>query len=452
MNTTDRRVLTSSLPRVAVVGRPNVGKSTLLNRFVGRREAIVEEKPGVTRDRREETADWCGRRFVVIDTGGWMSDPADPVDAAVRDQVAVALAQADVILFVVDAQAGISQEDAEAAKLVRRAGVPCLLVANKVDNEVAEMQLADLYALGVGDPLPVSALHGRRSGDLLDAVVAALPDEDEDGGPEPDELAEASVALVGRPNVGKSTLFNRLCGDERSIVHDAPGTTRDAVDTVVSLDGVPFRFVDTAGLRRKARVDDRTEYYSRVRAIQSLERADVALLVIDATAGITTADQKVAEEIVDAGRAAVVLLNKWDLLGREEKLSLADDVEDKLRFIAWAPVLRISARTGYNVVKLRAVLDRVLTNFRRRVPTADLVRTIEQAQAHHTAPMVRGATSRIRYATQARHSPPTFVLFANRRLGPDYVRFIENRLRDAYDFEGAPLRCKVKVSERQKKR
>lgn len=445
------RVLISALPRVAVVGRPNVGKSTLLNRFVGRREAIVEEKPGVTRDRREETAEWCGRRFVVIDTGGWMADPADPVDAAVRDQVGVAMSQADVILLVVDAQAGISREDAEAARLVRRAGAPCILVANKIDNEGSEAQLADLYGLGLGDPLPVSALHGRRSGDLLDAVVAALPEAPEDG-PEPDELAEASIALVGRPNVGKSTLFNRLCGDERSIVHDAPGTTRDAVDTVVEFDGTPFRFVDTAGLRRKAKVDDRTEYYSRVRAIQSLERADIALLVIDATAGITAADQKVAEEVVDAGRALVILLNKWDLLSREDKLTLADDVAEELRFVSWAPVLRLSARTGYNVVKLRGVLDRVLTNFRRRVPTADLVRTVEEAQAHHTAPMVRGATSRIRYATQARHSPPTFILFANRRLGADYVRYVENRLREAYEFEGTPLRCKVKVSERSARR
>jgi len=444
--TTTETAVSGRLPRVAIVGRPNVGKSTLLNRFVGRRVAIVQERPGVTRDRGEHDVEWSGRRFRVIDTGGWQARPEQAIDSRIREQAEVAIADADVALFVVDAQVGITDEDADAARLLLRSGVPTLLVANKVDGPVASADLSDLYRLGLGDPYPVSALHGRYSGDLLDAVCELLPAAE----PEPEDAAEASVAIVGRPNVGKSTLFNRICGAERSIVHDMPGTTRDAVDTLVEVDGVTYRFVDTAGLRRKSRVDDETEYYSRVRAISALERADVALIVIDATEGVTTADQKVAEEVLDAGRAAIVLLNKWDLLDTEHKEEVAWQVEEQLRFIDWAPVLRISARTGSNVGRIAAAIEAVLAEYRRRVPTHELFKVVDEAQQRHPPPLIKGKRpTRIRYATQPRTGPPLVVLFGNRRLAPDYLRYMENRLRDRFGFRGTPLRIKVRVNEKK---
>ncbi len=435
------------LPRVAIVGRPNVGKSTLVNRFVGRRAAIVEEKPGVTRDRAEHEVDWTGRRFVVIDTGGWEARPESSIAQAVRDQAELAVGTADVVVFVCDAAVGVTPEDAEAARLLRRAGIPVVLAANKVDGERAEADTADLYALGLGDPVAVSALHGRRTGDLLDAVVGLFPEPTEAEASEED-VGEVRVAILGRPNVGKSTLFNRLIGEERSIVHDAPGTTRDAVDTVVELGGCTYRFVDTAGLRRRSRVDDRTEYYGRVRALQALQRADVALLVVDATAGLTSADQKVAEEILDAGRSCVVLLNKWDLLDTETKMALPAEAADKLRFLSWAPLLRISARTGSNVGRILPAIDAALASYRARVPTHALVKTVESATARHPPRALGGGPARIRYATQVRTSPPSFVVFANRRLVPEYTRYLEHQLRDRFGFEGTPLRVRVRVQTR----
>ncbi|MBX7159183.1 MAG: ribosome biogenesis GTPase Der [Acidimicrobiia bacterium] len=438
--------MTAVLPRVAIVGRPNVGKSTLLNRFVGKRVAIVQERPGVTRDRGEHEVDWCGRRFLVIDTGGWQARPDDPIDTAIREQAERAIKGADVALFVIDAQVGVTGEDDEAARLLLRAGIPTLLVANKVDGPVGHADLSDLYGLGLGDPIPVSALHGRYSGDLLDKVLEVLPEVDDAVGV--DAGAEASIAIVGRPNVGKSTLFNRLAGDERSIVHDMPGTTRDTVDTLVELDGTTYRFVDTAGLRRRSRVDDETEYYSRVRALRALERADVALLVVDATEGVTFADQKVAEEVLAAGKAVVVLLNKWDLLDADAKAAAADTVTDELRFLDWAPVLRISALTGANVKRLAATLSQVLDEFRRRVPTHVLTKVVEEAQQRHPPPLIKGKRpTRIRYATQPRAEPPMFVMFANRRLQTDYLRYLEHRLRAQFGFAGTPVRIRVKVNE-----
>ncbi|MFN8102845.1 MAG: ribosome biogenesis GTPase Der [Acidimicrobiia bacterium] len=438
--------MTAGLARVAIVGRPNVGKSTLLNRFVGRRVAIVQERPGVTRDRGEHEVEWCGRRFVVVDTGGWRARPEEPIEAAIKDQAERAIEEADAALFVVDAQVGVTGEDDEAARLLLKAGIPTLLVANKVDGPVADADLSDLYGLGLGEPVAVSALHGRYSGDLLDKLVAALPEvevADDD-----DDVADASVAIVGRPNVGKSTLFNRVCGDERSIVHDMPGTTRDTVDTLVELEGATYRFVDTAGLRRRARVDDETEYYSRVRALHALERADVALLVIDATEGVTFADQKVAEEILDAGKAVVVLLNKWDLLDADAKAAATDAVADELRFMDWAPVLRISALTGANLKRLAATLSQVLGEYRRRVPTHVLNKVVEEAQQRHPPPLVKGKRpTRIRYATQPRAEPPMFVLFGNRRLPTEYLRYLEHRVRSRFGFAGTPVRIRVKVND-----
>lgn len=439
--------IVSRLPQVAIVGRPNVGKSTLLNRIIGRREAIVEEKPGVTRDRQEHVAEWGGVQFSVVDTGGWEADPGDPISVAVRKQAERAIAGADVIVLVCDAAVGPTDEDAAAARLVRKSGVPCILAVNKVDAAKAEADLADFWSLGVGEPRPVSALHGRRSGDLLDAVVDCLPDESSEAWAQTEgsEEVTASVAVVGRPNVGKSTLFNRLCGDERSIVHDAPGTTRDSVDTVVEFEGSIWRFVDTAGLRRRAKVDDRTEYYSRVRALHALARAEVALLVIDATEGVTLADQKVAEEIEDAGCAAVVLLNKWDLLDQHEKLSVAEEAAERLHFMGWAPVLRVSAKTGQNLHRLDSLLRAVLGSYRKRVATAAVTKVVEEAQQRHPPPVAAGGRARIRYATQVRHSPPTFTLFANRRLPVSYQRYIERSIREAFGFDGTPIRIAVRT-------
>lgn len=443
----------ATLPHVAIVGRPNVGKSTLLNRVVGRREAIVEEQPGVTRDRREHTVDWCGRSFVLIDTGGWEVDPHGPIESAVRLQAERAIADADAIVLVCDATVGVTSADAEAARLVRQAGIPVVLAVNKVDGPSAEYDLADFYGLGVGDPRPVSALHGRRSGDLLDAVLDALPVVNEADAAASLATAavavEAQIAIVGRPNVGKSTLFNRFCGDERSIVHDEPGTTRDAVDTVVAYAGHIYRFVDTAGLRRRAKVGDRTEYYSRVRAIQAVERADVALITIDATQGVTAADQRVGEEVEAAGCAAVILLNKWDLLDHDTKLDIPRQVGEMLHFLDWAPVLRISARTGQNMHRLHDILQTVLASHRMRVPTSAVTKVTEDAQQRHPAPISGGKHGRIRYATQVRHSPPTFVFFTDRRLPPDYVRYLERCLRERFGFEGTPIRLKMRLKEKK---
>lgn len=439
--------IVSRLPQVAIVGRPNVGKSTLLNRIIGRRDAIVEEKPGVTRDRQERVAEWGGVQFRVVDTGGWEAEPGDPISVAVRKQAERAIAEADVIVLVCDAGVGPTEEDAAAARLVRKSGVPCVLAVNKVDAAKAEVDLADFWSLGVGEPRPVSALHGWRSGDLLDAVVESLPDDASESSAQTEgsEQVAASVAVVGRPNVGKSTLFNRLCGDERSIVHDAPGTTRDSVDTVVEFEGSVWRFVDTAGLRRRAKVDDRTEYYSRVRALHSLARAEVALLVVDATEGVTFADQKVAEEIEGAGCAAVVLLNKWDLLDQHEKLAVAEEAAERLHFMGWAPVLRVSAKTGQNLHRLDSLLRAVLESYRKRVPTAAVTKVVEDAQQRHPAPIASRGRTRIRYATQVRHSPPTFTLFANRRLPASYQRYVERSIREAFGFDGTPIRLAVRT-------
>jgi GTP-binding protein len=349
-----------SLPVVAIVGRPNVGKSTLLNRIVGRREAIVEEKPGVTRDRKEVEADWGGRRFVLVDTGGWLAG-GDTLDEMVSAQAKRAMGEADAVLFVVDATTGVTEEDARAAEIARRVAPRVLLVANKVDDVSREGAIWDLMALGLGEPHPVSAVHGRGTGDLLDELVGGFPPEDEpvpgDGTePEDDDERVFAVAIVGRPNVGKSTLFNRLAGEERAVVHDLPGTTRDTIDTIVEGEDGPIRFVDTAGMRRRAKIDEGTEYYSLVRALQAVDRADVALLVVDATVGVTAQDQRLAERVDAAGCPLVLVLNKWELLDVEERSEVKRQVTDRLHFIGESPVLTVSALTGKNVHRLRPAL------------------------------------------------------------------------------------------------
>ena len=434
------KTMTEQLPLVAIVGRPNVGKSTLFNRILGRREAIVEEKPGVTRDRKEVEAEWQGRAFRLVDTGGWMPG-GDALDEKVSRQSEKAIAEAAVVLFVVDVTVGITTEDDLVADILRRNGRPVALVANKVDDTNRESAIWELLGLGVGDPYPVSALHGRGTGDLLDAVCSYLPEvaeEESDDNEEGEKIF--AVAIVGRPNVGKSTLFNRLIGDERSVVHDMPGTTRDTIDTIVETDDGPIKFIDTAGMRRRAKVDEATEYYSLVRALQAIDRADVALLVIDATIGVTAQDQRLAERIDAAGCPVVVLLNKWELLDSDAKDELGYQLSQRLHFIGESPVLKISALSGKGVHRLLPALSGTIADYPRRVPTRKVNQVLRQAQQAQPGP--HGA--RVLYATQGATDPPTFTLFANKEIPPAYLRYLERSLREAFSLGATPIKLRVR--------
>ncbi len=442
------------LPVVAIAGRPNVGKSTLVNRIFGRRMAIVEEKPGVTRDRIELKADWRGREFLLVDTGG-VIEHGDALERKVTDQALRAAKSADLVLFVLDATTGITGEDEAVAQLLRRTSDKVLVVANKVDSSRQELEAWELVRFGFGEPVLVSALHGRGIGDLLDVVVDRLPAATEPEGPaaEPGDLDAAdggtseaagedapAVAIVGRPNVGKSTLFNRLVGADRSVVHDVPGTTRDAIDTLVETEDGPLRFIDTAGLRRKARIDEETEYYSLVRSLAAIDRADVALLVLDAAEGVTHQEQRLAERVDAAGSPVVILLNKWDLLDTEARLALARDVEDRLGFLDYAPVIRISAMSGQGVHRVLPAIGAALEAYHQRIPTAQLNDAIKAIQAQHPAP---GA--RIMYAVQGAVDPPTVTLFSNRRLQPHYLRYVEKQLRERFALGPTPLKLRVRL-------
>ena len=434
------------LPVVAVVGRPNVGKSSLVNRILGRREAIVEEMPGVTRDRRSFIADWAGRRFEIVDTGG-LEPGAKGLERQVGEQAEVAIAAADVLVLVVDAVAGPDQDDRSVAERLRRSEKPVLVVAIKVDTGRDEPLAAEFYRLGLGDPHPVSALHGRGSGDLLDALVAALPEE---GGQERDVWA--SIAIVGRPNVGKSSLLNAMLREERAIVDSTPGTTRDPVDSYLALgDGRTIRVVDTAGMRREVQLKDPLEYFSFLRSRGTIQRADIVILVVDISEGVTGHDQRIAEEIMDAGRACVVVLNKWDLLGGDEvdRKRLERDVEERLRFVAWAPLVRTSALTRRGVDKILPAVDRAAASYRSRLTTSHVNRLVQGAQERRPHPRIGGRSVRVLYAVQASVEPPTIVLFANGRLTPDYLRFLENRIREEEPFEGSPLRMQVRIKSRR---
>jgi GTP-binding protein len=434
---------------VAVVGRPNVGKSTLVNRIVGARTAIVEPRAGVTRDRKELLADWGGREFLVVDTGGWLppSAAADDPSVLVRqvsEQAERAIASADVVLCVVDATVGVLEEDAAVARVLRRAHKPVVVAANKVDDQQREVDAWQFSRLGLGEPFPISASHGRGTGDLLDAVVALLPaaDAEAEGEPEPGAF---SVAIVGRPNVGKSTLFNRLVGDERVVVHEAPGTTRDAIDTVVETPEGRLRFVDTAGMRRRSRIDEATEYYGLLRALEAVDRADAALLVIDADAGVTHQDQRLAERVDAAGTAIVIVLNKWDLVDdADRRARVLEDVHDRLAFLGYAPVLKISARTGRNLKDVLPALRQAEEAYHRRVPTAALNRLLQEAQAQHPPPPVRRHRPRILYATQGAADPPTFTIFASHDLPATYVRYLERKIREGFDLGPTPVKLRVR--------
>lgn len=424
------------LPIVAVVGRQNVGKSTLANRLFGRREAIAHESPGVTRDRVELEAEWGGRRFRVVDTGGFAAK-ARGVDALVAQQAEAATQDADVVLLVVDAQTGEQEEDAALARRLRRARGAVLLVANKVDSDREEADAAWFFSLGLGEPVPVSALHGRGAGDLLDRIVMLLPQAETDG-QEGEAAGEPRFAIVGRPNVGKSSLFNRLVGQERSVVYEDAGTTRDAVDAVVTWPGGRVRFVDTAGLRRPSRTEG-VEYYGYVRAVRAIERAHVAVLVLDASEGFTTEDRKIAARVMQTGRGLAVIANKWDLV--LEKDPTFKELVAAVAVFSGTSVWRTSALTGAGVTRLPTELVDLHDRWGRRVPTSDVNRVLSEAQDERPP----SAGVRYRYGTQVSAGPPTFVLFGGRPPSPSYARFLEGRLRRAFGLGGVPIRLRFRA-------
>ena len=441
-----------SLPTVVVVGRPNVGKSTLFNRIIGEQVAIVEDRPGVTRDRKETEADWLGYSFMLVDTGGWLPGGSE-LDEKVSRQVEAAVREANLVMFLVDGSVGLTQDDESVAAWLRKVDAPVLLVVNKADNDRRENDRWEFLGLGLGEPYPVSALHGRRAGDLLDEVVARLPRMEaapseapalgEDGEQlwSPGDQPPPRVAIVGRPNVGKSTLFNRLVGEDRSVVHDMAGTTRDAIDTLVDTPDGPIVFVDTAGMRRRSRIDDSAEYYSMVRALRAIDDADIALLVIDATEGITSQDQRLAERVDAAGCPILVMLNKWEMIDDAEKrLEVQAELKRKLYFVGDAPVLKISALSGKGVHKLRPVLQEAIEQYHRRVPTRDVNRVIADAQQKQPA----GGGTRVLYALQGATDPPTFTLFVNRELPRPYLRYLERSIREAFKFGSTPLKLRVR--------
>ena len=432
-------------PVVAVVGRPNVGKSTLVNRILGRREAVVQDIPGVTRDRVSYDALWSGRRFVVQDTGGWEPD-AKGLQQLVAEQASVAMRTADAIILVVDATVGATTADEAAARLLQRSGKPVFLVANKVDTERSEADAAELWSLGLGEPHPISAMHGRGVADLLDKVIDALPAVSEmasgGGGPR-------RVALVGKPNVGKSSLLNRLAGDERSVVHDVAGTTVDPVDSLIELDGKIFRFVDTAGLRRKVAQASGHEFYASIRTHGAIDAAEVAVVLIDGSQPLTEQDQRVLSMVIDAGRALVLAFNKWDLVDEDRRELLDREIDRELAQLQWSPRVNISAKTGRAVQKLVPALEKALESWDTRVSTGRLNTFVKEIVAATPPPVRGGKQPRILFATQATARPPTFVLFTTGFLEAGYRRFLERRLRETFGFEGSPIRINVRVREKR---
>ncbi len=427
-------------PQVVIVGRPNVGKSSLVNRLAGKRVTVVEEHRGVTRDRKAVEVEWGGLNFEVVDTGGWL-EAGDTLEAKVSQQAEAALATADLVLLVVDVTTGLVDEDTHAARWALRSGRPVLLVVNKVDDAQHEASSWEFLSLGAGDPHTVSAQHGRGTGDLLDVIVARLEDNRI-----VDEIAEADddgalrVAIVGRPNVGKSTLFNQLIGEERSVVHDMPGTTRDAIDTLVSTDVGLIRFIDTAGMRRRAKTEAGLETYAVLRSLDALDRSDIAILVIDATVGATGQDQRLAERISAAGCPSLVVLNKWELVAADDRASVLATVGEKLAFLGDAPVMKTTATSGKGVHRILPALAIAAADYQKRVPTGALNRAIRDLQIKQPAP-----TGKIRYAVQGATEPPTFTLFIAGRLPQTYLRYVERSLRERFSLGSQPLRVRVRV-------
>jgi GTP-binding protein len=436
----------SALPVVVIVGRPNVGKSTLVNRIIGSRSAVVEELSGVTRDRREFEADWAGREFIVVDTGGWEVKPDGDLNRSIREQAEGAVSGADAVVLVVDGLTELTDDDTGVISILRSTEVPVVLVANKMDNTGAEWNIDRFWGLGLGEPMPISAYHGRGVGDLLDKVVAALPEEVETV----EEDSKPRIAIVGRPNVGKSTLLNRLLGEQRVIVSDVPGTTRDPIDVDVEIDGKEYRIVDTAGIRRKPQIREDADFYAVLRAREALNDADIALLMIDSTEGVTHQDQRIAAEISEAGTGVVIILNKWDAIDEEQREITERSLPDRFGFVAWAPVLRMSAETGARVGRIGGAIEAVFETRLQRIPTGRLNRDVRAWTQSHPPPVRSGRRPKLHYVVQAGTAPPTFVVFlSGGELGDDYLRFLENRLRDSYDFLGNPIHFVTRAKTRR---
>ena len=435
-----------AVPVVAIVGRPNVGKSALVNRILGRREAVVEDTPGVTRDRVSYQAEWMDRRFTIVDTGGWEPD-ARGIDASVAAQAEVAIDLADAVMFVVDSNVGATATDEHVVRLLRKTKKPVYLVANKVDDARLEPQSADLWSLGLGEPYPVSALHGRGVADLLDLVVGKLPEvsavaKREVGGPR-------RVAIVGRPNVGKSSLLNKAAGEERVVVNDLAGTTRDPVDEQIELGGKVWRFVDTAGIRRRVHLSQGADFYASLRTSTALEKAEVAVVVLDVTQPISEQDVRIVDLVLESGRALVIAYNKWDLLDDDRRRYLEREIEQNLAHVDWAPRVNISAKTGRHLEKLVPALELALESWDTRIGTGKFNAFLAELVAAHPHPLRGGKQPRILFGTQASSRPPTFVLFTTGFLDPGYRRYIQRRLREIYGFEGSPIVLNMRVRERR---
>nr|WP_261966184.1 ribosome biogenesis GTPase Der [Dactylosporangium matsuzakiense] len=435
------------MPIVAVVGRPNVGKSTLVNRVLGRRQAVVEDVAGVTRDRIAYDAEWSGRNFTIVDTGGWLPDARERAKA-IATQAEIAAQTADVVLFVVDATIPPTADDEAAVRMLRRSGRKVILVANKVDNERLEHEISSLWGLGLGEPFPVSALHGRGSGDLLDKILENLP---EARPVVPREAGPRRIALVGRPNVGKSSLLNKLAKEERAVVDSVAGTTVDPVDSFVEFGGETWHLVDTAGLRKRVSHASGTEYYASLRTNAAIEAAEVAIVLLDASEVISEQDQRIITMVIESGRALVIAFNKWDLVDDDRRYQLSKEIDRELRRVPWAVRVNVSALTGRAVDKLAPALRTALSNWERRVPTGQLnqwLTALVQATPH---PIRGGRAPRVLFATQAGVSPPKFVLFTTGVLDPGYVRFVERKLREEFDFTGTPIHITVKPRKKNKK-
>lgn len=444
-----RQTMTTIKPVVAVVGRPNVGKSTFVNRVLGRREAVVQDVPGVTRDRVSYDAEWSGRQLTLVDTGGWEVD-ARGIHLRVAEQAEVAIELADAVIFVVDATVGATDTDEAVVRLLRRSKKPVILVANKVDDQRAEADAAMLWSLGLGEPYPVSALHGRGSGDALDALLKVLPKRSQVAGPA--EGGPRRVALLGRPNVGKSSLLNKLAHEDRVVVDDVAGTTRDPVDELIELGGKTWKFVDTAGIRRRVHQTRGADFYASLRTQAALEKAEVAVVLIDTEEQIAEQDVRVVRQVVDSGRALVLAFNKWDLLDDERRYYLEREIERDLAQVAWAPRVNISARTGRHVERLVPALEESLASWDTRVPTGRLNSFFGEIVAGTPHPVRGGKQPRILFATQASTRPPTFVVFASGFIEAGYRRFLERRLREEFGFEGTPIELSVRVREKRRRR
>lgn len=440
---------TRALPVLAVIGRPNVGKSTLVNRILGRRAAVVQDQPGVTRDRVRYQAQWAGKDFQLLDTGGWELG-VKGLDQMVATQAEASIQLADAVLFVTDAGVGATETDVQIARILQRCNKPVILVANKVDSERIEADAAALWSLGLGEPFPLSALHGRGSGDLLDKAIAMLPEESQYSRALP-EGSPGRVALIGRPNVGKSSLLNALAGQQRVVVNELAGTTRDPVDEVIEIAGVPWTFVDTAGIRRRMLKSRGADFYASLRTQSAIEEADVAMVLLDASQSLASADIRIIEEVISAGRALVLVNNKWDLLDEERRHDLEREWELQLSHVDWAPRINLSAKTAWHTNRIQGALAQALAGWNTRITTSELNTFLGRLVAEHPHPVRGGKQPRIMFATQVSAAPPRFVLFTTGFLDPSYRRFIEHRLRDEYGFIGSPIQISVRVRERRKR-